>query len=57
MNNAVFEFEKSQITIIDWKNPREIFGETRQRQYAFRQRACANECVVFLKEHVALTLL
>ena len=31
MYNVVFEFEKSQITMIDCKNPREIFGETRQR--------------------------
>ena len=63
MYNAVFEFEKSQITMIDGKNPGEIFGETRQDtklrflvgHRTFPQRACANECVMFLKEHVALT--
>ena len=38
VHNAVFKFEKSQITMIDCKNPKEIFGETRQ-SYAFRQRA------------------
>ena len=31
MYNAVFEFEKSQVTMIDCKNPREIFGETKDK--------------------------
>ena len=47
VHNVVFEFEKRQISMIDCKKPREIFGETRQ-SHAFCQRApCANECVMF----------